>query len=271
MQYRKEGKEKDLKFYFINYALLVYAIGVAPYFIFLVFIYLFHDIRFRELLEKVNIQKYCILLVIFILENFLFVLYPSLISDFMKSFYHPAQGRNLLRMLWIEGLFEETRRQVIILIYVFNAILTIITLFLTFYKKLKIEERFSFFLLVFLFFGLYSFQFTLALVLFGFILLLFVPFLKQDVKGIEFIKSNKILLTGLLSIEILFFIAHDFIFYEFFPVYFEITNDFIHKPKNLFLHIIMMVSLGTLYMQKYKVIKIEKEHQFRIISTKEIV
>ena len=124
IQYRKEGKEKDLKYYIINYAILIYAIGVAPYFIFLVFIYLFHDIGFYELTEKVNIQKYCIILILFILENFLFVLYPSLIFEFLKSFYHPTIGRNLLRMLYIEGLFDASERQMTILIYVFNIILT---------------------------------------------------------------------------------------------------------------------------------------------------
>jgi hypothetical protein len=270
MQYRKEGKEKDLKYYIINYALLIYAIGVAPYFIFLVFIYLFHDIRFRELMEKVNIQKYCIFLVLFILENFLFVLYPSLIFDFLKSFYHPSKGSNLLRMLYIEGMFEETESQVVILIYIFNSILSALTIFLIFYKKLKIEEKFSFFLLAYLFFGLYSFQFTLALVLFGFILLLFVPFLNQDVKGFEFIKRNIILLTGLLSIGIMFFIAHNFIFYQFFPIYNEVENDFIRKTKMLFLHIIMMICIVTLYLQRYRTTKIQKEQSFRILSTKEI-
>ena len=146
-----------------------------------------------------------------------------------------------------------------------------VTVFLILYKKLKIEEKFSLFLLAFLFFGLYSFQLVLALVLFAFILLLFVPFLNQGVKGIEFIKSNKILLTGLLSIGIIFLIAHNFIFHVFIPGYFELDIDIVDKFKTLVLHIIMMVCLVTLYLQRYRTIKIQKERSFRIMSTKEVL
>ena len=72
------------------------------------------------------------------------------------------------------------------------------------------------------------------------------------------IKSNKILLIGLLSIGIMFFITNDFIFIVFFPVYFEIDLGIIYKFKLLVLHIIMMVSLVTLNIQKNRLTKIQE-------------
>ncbi len=270
MQYRKTQKEKDLKYYILNYIILIYAIGVAPYFIFLLLIYLFHDISFQELTKKINIQKFCIVSILFILENFLFVIYPSLIFEFLKSLSHPTIGRKLIRMLYIKDVVKVTRNQMTIIIYTFNSILAIVTLFLILYKKLKIEEKFSYFILVFLFFGVYSFQFLLALVLFAFILLLFVPFLNQDVDGVEFIKSNKILLIGLISIAFMFLNTNDFIFYHFFPIFFEYDNYYF-KFKMLILHVIMITCLVALNIQKYKSNKIQKEQQFRLKSTKEVI
>lgn len=270
MQYRKERKEKDLKYYIINYAILIYAIGVAPYFIFLLVIYLFHDIRFHELTEKMNIQKFCIMSFLFILENFLFVIYPSLIFEFLKSFYHPAKGRKLVRMLYLKDLVYISRLQMIIMILIFNTILAIITLFLILYKKLKIEEKFSYFLLAFLFFGVYSWWFLLALVLFSFTLLLFVPFLNQDVEGLEFIKSNKIFLIGLLSIGIMFCITDIFILYHFIPIYFRYIFVIYYKVNMLILHIIMLACLFTLYIKRMKDINEIREKNHSLKNFKEL-
>jgi len=52
IQCRKEEIEKDLKYHLINYGLFVFAVGIAPYFIFLLLIYIFHDIKFKDLFKK---------------------------------------------------------------------------------------------------------------------------------------------------------------------------------------------------------------------------
>jgi hypothetical protein len=268
IQYRNKGKEKDLKFYIINYAILVYAIGIAPYLIFLVFIYVFHDIGFHELIDKVNIQKYFILLILFILENFLFVIYPSLIFDFLKCFYHPTTlGGRLVTVLYMKGFVELSKRQMTVMLFIFYPILAISTIVLILYKGLKIEEKFSFFLLAFLFFGLHSHQDLLALVLFGIILLLFAPFLKQDVEGIEFIKVNKLVLIGIFSIGCMFFVSDDFIFIHFTPMYLQYDLGIIWIAKVIILHIVMVGCIAALYIQKYRISNIEKKLQFRILFT----
>ena len=58
IQYNMQEKIKDLKFYLINYGLFILVIGMAPYFIFIFLIYIFQDIRIKELFDKVNIKKY---------------------------------------------------------------------------------------------------------------------------------------------------------------------------------------------------------------------
>ncbi|MFX1277590.1 MAG: hypothetical protein ACFFBP_23295 [Promethearchaeota archaeon] len=270
IQFRLEEREKNHRYYLINYTLFVYAIGLAPYFIFTLFIYIFNDIKFQDLIEKENLKKYCILIVLFLLENFLFLIYPNLIFEFLKGFTRPGEERVKIKMLYLKGLIDVSASRMEKITYISIAILTALTILLILVKNLKIEEKFSYFFLAYLFVGVFSYPILLGLMLFSFTLLLFVPFLNQKARGKEFIKENKFLLIGLLSIATMFFITDDFILYQFFPGYFELELGIIDKSKMFILHIIMMICLGTLYIQKYKTSKLEKERKFRIINTKEI-
>jgi len=48
LQSKKKIKIKDLKYFFINYSIFAFAIGIAPYFLFLLLIYIFHDIPYKS-------------------------------------------------------------------------------------------------------------------------------------------------------------------------------------------------------------------------------
>jgi len=265
MQFRLEERVKDLRFYIINYALFVYAIGLAPYFIFTLFIYVFNDISFQNMIKKENFKKYCLVFVLFVIENFLFLIYPNLIFDFLRGFNHPKKTPVKIKMLFLKGLYDVSASRMVMITYISIAILATVTVLLILIKQLKIEEKFSYFFLTYLFVGVFSYPQLLGLMLLSFVLLLFVPFLNEKARGKEFIMENKILLIGLLSIAIMFFITNNFVFHQFFPGYFEFELGM------LILHIIMMTCLTTLYVQKHKTSKIEKERQFRIISIKELI
>jgi hypothetical protein len=82
LQLRNEEKEKDLKYYLTTYGIFVFAIGIAPYFLFLLLIYLFHDIYWKDFFNIQNIKKYGIVIIMFLIQNILFIIYPSLINGF---------------------------------------------------------------------------------------------------------------------------------------------------------------------------------------------
>ncbi|GAJ25038.1 unnamed protein product, partial [marine sediment metagenome] len=86
LQVRKQDKEKNLKFYVINYGLLLIVVAIFPFFVLLLLIYIFQDINIKNLLNKRNLQKYCIVILMFAAQNFLFFIYPSYIFSFLNLF-----------------------------------------------------------------------------------------------------------------------------------------------------------------------------------------
>lgn len=250
IQYRIGERVKDYKYYMVNYGLFIYAIGVAPYFLFLFLIYIFHDIKLKKLFQSENVKKYIIAITFFLIENFLFILYPSLIFDFFKGFFMPVYGRQYMRMLYLKDLYQPNKQEMSYILIIFTSILALISLILILKKNMKIEEKFSYFCFAYLFFGVFSHQILLGIILFSFILLLFIPYLNQEAKGIEFVKENKIVLIGLISISLIFFLTNNFIFILFFPIYFELENDIFSALYLLVLHIIMVSCFFLLYLKK---------------------
>ena len=86
IQYKKEERAKDFKYKFITYFLLGMIVSMVPYFIFLLLIFMFHDIPRGELLEKENLKTYGLVTLIFLAQNFLFFIYPGLIFDYYQVF-----------------------------------------------------------------------------------------------------------------------------------------------------------------------------------------
>ena len=197
IQYRNDNREKDLKFNLVNYGLFVFAIAMAPYFIFLLLIYIFQEIRFNEIFRKDNIKIYGIVILMFVVQNFLFIVYPKLIFDFLEGFYkHPLFLFYLIEWIHPHGIYF------ILLSYVSTILTSIITLIIII-KKLPIEEKFAFFAFFALFVSLFANR-TLVILL-PLTLLLFVSHLKRENTCIDFIKNNLILLFGLFSIGGIYF------------------------------------------------------------------
>jgi len=266
LQFIKIKKEKNLKYHIINYNLLVFAIGMAPYFFFFLLIYVFQDIPCNALFKKENIKKYSIAVMMFLIQNFLFFIYPSLIFDFLGgSNRSQNEHSNEYFLFYLREWYVLSPTYVLFSIIFCTIILFIITFILIFckkYKKLSIEQKFGYFSIAYVLIGFQFIQSTVGIVLFTLITLLFIPYLIQDVKGSEFIKQNKILLIGLISIAIMLFIPGAFIITKIITEPEEYPLDLFYNLRWIFLLATMLTSLFSLHINE----NTSKNHENEILS-----
>ena len=82
-EWKKLERQKDVKYYLINYFLIVFSLSIAPYYIFIYITIIIHDIGKTNLLKKQSIYHYLVILIIFLLQNFILLLYPNLIIEYL--------------------------------------------------------------------------------------------------------------------------------------------------------------------------------------------
>ena len=251
LQYNIENIKKDIKFYLVNYGLFVFIISPGPYFLFLLLIYLFHNISRNELFEKENIKKYCIAILMLFIQNILFIIYPRLIFDYIKIF-------SKWNELNLSHFYLRDLRKKFISIPDFaqegitltlNIVMYIVILIILLNTKLKIEEKFAFFSLCLILF--WRLVIRILLFLFPLAILLFIPFLNQNEKGIGFIKKNALVLIGLISVFGIFFwptTTYMFIFYSRWE--YSLFAIFFYLKYLIFISIFVSVLL-ILYYKKY--------------------
>ena len=245
LQYRSKSKEKNRKYYVLNYGLFVFLLGMSPYFVFLLFIYIFKEIELKKLFKKENVEIYFIVFLWFVIQNFTFILYPSQIFEVLKGFDRPGEDIEHSYPFYLNYLIGLKAAQMQVLSYVFVGILITITLVLIHLRKLNIEKKFSFFFLGYLFFGITSNPDLIAHICLSFVLLLFVPLLKQDVVGYEFIHKNKVLLIGVVS----FFLINHIYFLKL--IFLNWKYNLVFEAFGLItLYTIMLICLFMLYMKK---------------------
>ncbi|MHA1492073.1 MAG: hypothetical protein ACTSRI_20775 [Promethearchaeota archaeon] len=267
LQYRKNQKEKDLKYYFINYNLLFFGIGIIPPLIFFVFIYIFSDIRLNEIFKKENLKLICIAILVFSIQNFLFFLYPTYILDFINSYAenNATQRGNRIPFFYTEQMLIFDNNQFFfftiddnqIFFFISTFFLVVSTLLLIFNNKLQVEEKFAYFSLVSLIISAWAWK--SILVLFPLSLLLFIPFLNQEKKGIEFIKKNIFILIGLISLASLYFFFPNFTIFKYFPFLKEEHFIFLMNLRAIIPLIIYIGCFLILRLKKLKSIKNNKE------------
>ena len=252
LQFNIYQLEKDLKYFLINYNLFIFALAVAPNFLFLLLIIIFLDIPRNELFKKENLKKYSIVFLVFIIQNFLFIIFPNLIFDFIDGFNRPSEFHDNVELLYLRGWLDISARNVRYLLISSIIILFLISLILSFNNKLQIEEKFGYYALAYLFIGVHGSSRKLPIVLLPLILILFVPYLNQDLKGIEFIKRNSILLIGLLSITLISFLSYYNVLYDMNPNYQESPLVILDNLKYIIVFTTMMISLIFLKYKEYK-------------------
>ncbi|MFX1391939.1 MAG: hypothetical protein ACFFAH_00055 [Promethearchaeota archaeon] len=265
IKYRKGHLTKTFKYYFINYFLLMVILGLAPYLIFLVAIYLFNDINFKDLIKKEQIKKYIMICSIFIIQNFHFVLFPQLIFGFLQGFNRPTDDRRKLKIMLYVNLIQVSTYEMFFITILFTLILLAISLILIINKNLTIERKFGYFCLGYLFFGVFSYVAILALVLLSIILFLYPEFLKNQKFGTENLKINSLLLIGLISIMGISFFANWFIIMVI-PSLYDADRLFFGIMEIIF-HSGLLISLYFLYKFKRKS---EDKKEVKITSIRRI-
>lgn len=211
LKYRKNNKKKDLKYYIIHYNFFALIVAMAPYFILFFLIYLFQGISKNEIFSKNNLKKYGSAILTFFVHNFLFILYPVLIYDYyemvqkdtkrndlkLKHFYLEYLNENILFLpSFYEGIIST----------IFNLILYAIVLILIVHRRLKLEQKAGIYCLSVVILNYISYR--ILIIILPITCLLFVPFLYQNETGKEFIKKNRYVLIGLLSILGIYIVPH---------------------------------------------------------------
>ena len=244
IQYRAENIERDLKFYLINYSFFVFAVGIFPLLIFYLLIYIFQDIKFINIFQKDNIKKYVIVILMFIGQNFLFFIFPSYFKGIILLFIDPPYGRN-------EGIYYLREwlviRNLTLLSIITSIIIAIISTVLIINNNLKMEQKFSY--LSFACIYLSTFGQRIFLILLPLAILLFISFLNQDRYDLDFIKANRILIIGLLSIVAIYFDSPLSVYYEFFPILISTHFIFLLYLRRIVFICILGGSLLILYFK----------------------
>ena len=211
IHFKIENRERNFKFYLINYSFFIFAIGFAPYLVFFLIIYIFQDFHLEKIFNKVSFQKYGYFITAFIIQNFFFIIFPYAIFDFLEGFTFayskggvPEKGIVPIRIFYLREFVYIDGKYGLLITLISIFIISSISIILILCKNLKIEQKFSILALVYIIFDVYK-GYVICLILMPLILLSFIPYLNQEKEGIEFIKENKDFLIGLISVSGFYF------------------------------------------------------------------
>ncbi|MBD3198043.1 MAG: DUF2029 domain-containing protein [Candidatus Lokiarchaeota archaeon] len=222
-EYSQSKHEKYHKnpnwFQFWQIIILCSIIAMNPSLVFIIIIFLFYKVDYKDVIKKEQIKKYLIFLLIFTLQNFMFLIYPSLISDFLNGFSHVKTVDSFDLFISPSYVVEESitfpisflgsLNLIIQLDTTFLAILsvliiTFITIYLSFFKDYAIDIKLAYFFLFSLFFNVF-FKKTFILILIPTLILLLYHFynFNEDKTQKTFSKNKILLAIGLAMLLIL--------------------------------------------------------------------
>ena len=159
---------------YLYYFLMIFALSITPYFIFLFLILLFDDIKIKDIMKKANIKKIIILGIFFSIQNFFYFIYPNLIFDgFIKRGLLYGIDRGINTFWLIDSVYEFSNIYLswflLISLFVCSIVIKIV--------KLKFEVKIALFGLIYIWFG--GFGWSEEFIPFSFILFIFIPYLKE--------------------------------------------------------------------------------------------
>ena len=212
-----------------------------PHFVYIIPIYLLYGNSYKKYLCKSQIMKYFLFFILFITMNFLFLMFPSLITDFLNGLSHIKGFKFNFYDITPELIMENNwfiPSNTLATVYLFFEIdtfifsiisivcMTLITCVLFLNQNLSLEKKLGFLALSTLFLNIYfkntNFLFTVPL-----ILILFIDY-SPKLSNIEnyrklnsykiFIMENYIFLIGIIFIALLIFVPPLFYLYRIFPI-----------------------------------------------------
>jgi len=223
----------DNKFIFTQMMILMFFFGTSLQYIFLVILYVFHNVKLKEdIFSKLQIKRYLLIAISFLIQNFMLIVIFFISPESILNLFggHWRGERSLggqITGYTYQSLLERRPRDpvdsitttIIVMRLYFDLsgvhisillisilIMSVITFLIHLHKNLKIEDKFGIWVL----FSLFFFTFTQNRNFIALLPLITILFLNCEIKSdknmIEFIKKNQLILIGLVCIMILFFL-----------------------------------------------------------------
>lgn len=222
---RKAGeKEFSFKFFFIQMNILFFAISMSPVLIFIIFIYIFNNVRFKTIFDKIQLHKYLLGIGAFVLQNFMFLFFPKMLYIYITR--TSAYPFGLMRIDF--NIWDVTHKEVIedrviftkcsfpLMMQLLNlqnfvgfiSLISIIsfTILLCLKNNLSIEDKFGYFMLFSLFFNIFFIITRNLSIVIPFVILLFINKIqglnnsKNFRSLINYLKNNYKFIIGLMTI-----------------------------------------------------------------------
>jgi len=270
--------EEDLngrKFLFTQLLILAFAISLIPQYFFMVIIYLFNNIKIKQLKElkeifnNVQIRRYFLMIFAFLSLNFMFIIIilksPNAFNEFVgggwrgnryfiSNLTHSYIEKNyvqvpvdsLTNILWSINLYFDISNlnKEIYIVSIISMI--IITIILSFKKNFTIEKKFGYFALLSLFLNTFYYFYYLVIFL-PLIAILFIHTIENSEAPLTltFIKRNSRLLFGLLCISILYFMPLSYYLLDKLPFLYNIPLALIISRWTI-VYVFLVISLYLL-------------------------
>lgn len=234
------NNSNNLKFQIIQFNILIFALGMEPQFSPLGIIYLLNNMSIKSIFSKDQLKKYTLVIIIFIGQNFMFLIYPNLIFRFLEGVNNAPQytditnihlytltpeiivkekisiyGCDMLRILLVLNINVS-------IVFISLILIAIFTIAISFKSNILLEKKIGYFCLFSVFFSVYVYH-TIYIIVLPLITLLFIGDLEvlEDYLAfssyIKYMKKNRLYLLGLFCIAILTFNIPLHIIYRTFP------------------------------------------------------
>ncbi|MFX1445301.1 MAG: hypothetical protein ACFFHV_17945 [Promethearchaeota archaeon] len=266
IEYRELNKDREnIKYKFVQWMILIFAIGISPQFFFLIFLYLFYNIKFKDIFTKKQIQNYLLMILVFTIQNFMiFIIFFVAPESIFFFFGGSWRGRKKVywRNLTYEYLIKNRVRlptdvishffQVLSLHYDLSAlnfdllllsliIMSLITILIHHKKNLKLEEKFGYFSLFALLFYTMIAAPRYYIVLLPAIEILFIKHFEDCETLTNFIKTNFLILLGLVCIVLLYFMPEIHYLARVFPIIINIPIELVLLRADYIYALLMIV------------------------------
>ena len=240
---------------YFYYFLMIFALSIAPYFVFIFLILLIDDIKLKDFLKKKSIKKFIILALFVSIQNYLYFIYPHFLFDGLIKkglLYGIERGITTFWLMDSVYLFTNILLSTFLLISLFVGNI-IIKLF-----KLRLEIKIALFGLIYIWCGGYGWSEEFIPI--SFILFLFIPFLKKEKSLKNMLKNQKLASVCLVIIFMINMLPINVeMYYKYIP--FLINQPFLTII--IFRYLILLILLTLFVFLLYR-------KQFSIISFKNL-
>ncbi|MFX0141080.1 MAG: hypothetical protein ACFFDN_46005, partial [Candidatus Hodarchaeota archaeon] len=167
----KDNNYNNIKFQIIQLNILIFALGMEPQFASIGIIYLLNNKSIKSIFSKSQFKKYILVILIFIGQNFMFLVYPDLIFRFLDGITAVPSRTNIshidLNTITPEEVIKErlefNRCSMVMILLILGIdapvgiisliLIALFTIIISFKKNLLFEKKIGYFALFSLFFS----------------------------------------------------------------------------------------------------------------------